>query len=278
MRILLALAVSLSVLSLLVAILGWGRHAEDREGVSLRPIEEEMARLAEESRGLEARVGEFSRRLASLEAGARPEGLGAEPEAKRRAAEEADSREGGQLGEIEEIAKRLGALEAKLEDVGLKANRAPVVLGGTAASETEEGRQANVSKGQAIAVDRSMSARDRLAALRELRSRGGRSKEVTQAMIDLIRDPALDSRVRADIIRNLSGVDFPELKQTLLTVLQNDTDSETRSETVETLQVFYGDPAVHAAVVQVRDHDADAEVNAEAARRLAQYEDRGQRK
>ncbi len=278
MRIFIAMAVSLSVASLLVAILGWGRASGKGEEESFRSIEEELARLTRDSRALSTRVGELAGRLASLEAGARPKGPGGGPEAKPGASEGPDGLDGGRRREIEEIAKRLGEVEAKLEEVGSKANREPVVPGGTAAPEADEVRRAIVSESQAIATDRSLSPRDRLVALRALRSRGGRSKEVTQAMIELIQDPALDSRMRADIIRNLSGVDFPELKTALLAVLQNDTDSETRSETVETLQVFYGDPAVHSAVIQVRDHDADAEVRSEAARRLAQYENRGERK
>jgi hypothetical protein len=74
-----------------------------------------------------------------------------------------------------------------------------------------------------------------------------------------------------------SRVDFPELKDPLLRVLANDTHPETRSETVETLQPFYGDPGVHAAVANVRDNDQDLRVRREALERLRQHESLKQR-
>jgi hypothetical protein len=58
----------------------------------------------------------------------------------------------------------------------------------------------------------------------------------------------------------------------LLEVLRSDADPETRAEAVESLQIFYGDPAVREVVTGVRDRDPDPRVRAEAVKRLLHYE------
>jgi len=170
------------------------------------------------------------------------------------------------------LRERIETLIVRLDEAATRplAVAPGIALG--AAAETSEERARFVEENQAAALDRSLTTENRLQALRELRSRDGRSREVTLAMLEIIEDPATPPNLRADIIRNLHGVAFDELEAPLLRILSEDPDPETRAETVETLDLFYDRPHVYAAVVQVRDSDKDPRVRAEAFERLARYE------
>ena len=167
------------------------------------------------------------------------------------------------IEKLDEVSQRIERVNA--------AQRAGVVVT-SAAVETPEDRARIVEENRLVALDPRRSVGDRLQALRALRTRDGRSRDVALAMMELIETPDLEPRMRADIIRNLNGVEFPELRDPLLRILASDRHPETRAETVETLQVFYGDPAVHAAVVNVRDNDEDLRVRVEALELITQYE------
>jgi hypothetical protein len=268
MRILAALLLALSLLSVAVSVLALRRSGGDDAGAR-RALAEDTSRLGKRAGELEAAVRALAGRVDSLEA--RPDGTGsaADPEPGRDGARP----ESDHSAALDDLAGQVGELKARLLEFEEKANRPQVVLPASGQPpETEEARRQVVAVNQPIAIDPARSTRERLEALRNLRFRDGRSREVTQAMIELIQDPGLDPRTRADIIRNLHGVDFPELKPVLLQVLASDTHVETRSETVETLEPYYGDPAVRGAVTRVGESDPDLRVRAEALRRLGQYD------
>lgn len=261
-----SLVLSISILAALLAALAWSGGRPTGEAASLRRLEEGVGALGEgleraavDLAALALKVDRLTEASALRPAGEKHGGAGSE---ERRGAEEGEA--------VKAILERLDDLAAKVEKAS--ATQQPVLLQ-AGAVETAEERKRIVEENQPVALDHRRTPDERLQALRELRGRDGRSREVALAMLELIETPDLDPGTRADIIRNLDGVDFPELKDPLLRVLANDTHPETRAETVETLQPFYGDPAVHAAVAHVRDNDQDVRVRREALERLAQYEE-----
>ena len=266
MRPLLALSVSAAALALMVAL--YAMYSSEADSPPVDRIERDVADLRGRARSLEERVRELSSRFATL-AGefeslrAAPSGT-TDPRVKPSTAGDASER-------LEELSIRFEEMATKLEEIESR-SRGVVISGSPGPPETEEERTRTVRESQAVALDRSLPAAERLAALRNLRFRDGRSREVTLAMIELIEDPSVDAVTRADIIRNLHGVDFEELKQPLLTVLENDVDNGVRSETVETLEPFYGDPRVFGAVAQVRDNDPNPRIRLEAMERLLRYQ------
>jgi hypothetical protein len=169
-------------------------------------------------------------------------------------------------------------LEARLLTAMAQAPAAP----SPPAAEAAETREATVAENQAIAADRARPAPERVRALRELRPAGedgpdGRTREVVRAMIELLQNPGLDVGTRTDVIRNLDGVLFPELKEPLLAVVQGDFEPLTRAEAIEVLAHYLEDPAVHATIARIRDDEQeDVRVRHEALRRLDQYEARRQ--
>jgi hypothetical protein len=259
MRILVAFAAAVSLAALLVALHGLRvagqaapSGADPRVAGLLQTGHARLAAVEEELAGLRRQVAAAESRLEALAAPGASDTPGA--------TSVVDGKLERLAGEIEE---RLARLEAE------RRAAAPVIPSST---ETPEERQALVEKNQAAAADRSLPPGTRVQALRGLRFREGRSRDVTLAMLELVQDPGLEPAVRADIIRNLDGVDFPELQHVLLEVLRSDADPETRAEAVESLQIFYGDPAVREVVTGVRDRDPDPRVRAEAVKRLLHYE------
>ena len=260
------LVLGTSLFAATFAALAWSRGPSAGEAASLRRLEESVGALGES----------IGRAVASISALALEVDRLAEPTPRQEAAgDDPPTAAAGGEGDgghetIRTALERLEGIAARLERASA-AGATPLIVT-AAAPETAEDRKRIVEESQPVALDRQRSPDERLKALRELRSRDGRSREVALAMLELIESPDLDPRTRADIIRNLDGVDFPELKDPLLRILANDTHPETRSETVETLQPFYGDGAVHAAVANVRDNDQDLRVRMEALERLMQYE------
>jgi hypothetical protein len=255
-----------TLLAATFAALAWSSGRSAGEAATLRRLEEGLGSLGERLERAGTDLAELARKVDRL----------AEASPPRRDGEDAgagSAGDGGGAGQgeaMQAILDRLDGIAAKVE----KAAAAPqaIVIPAAAQLETAEERQRIVEENQSVALDRRRTPEERLMALRELRGRDGRSHEVVLGLLELIETPDLDPRRRADIIRNLDGVDFPELKDPLLRILANDTHSETRSETIETLQPFYGDPEVHAAVAKVRDSDADIRVRMEALERMMQYE------
>lgn len=267
MRTLLALFGSACVLAVVVAF--YALYHSDAGGGAGARVETAIAELQVTSSSLEEQVRELTGGVAALVdaveglRAASRESVVTESPAERSPA---DLEPEG----LRELVARLEEVATQLEEVGSRSQG--VLVAGRPVVETEEERARTVAESQGIATDRTVPSVERLAALRQLRGRGGRSHEVTLAMIELIQDPSIDGRTRADIIRNLHGVDFEELKQPLVNVLESDGSAEVRSETIETLDVFYDDPAVFQAVAHVRDNDPDFRVRMEATQRLQMHQ------
>ena len=118
---------------------------------------------------------------------------------------------------------------------------------------------------QAIAVDPGREAHERLGALRALRSvhdPEGRSDEVVVGLLTLLRHE--DPFVRADVFRQLDGVETPELEAPLLAALRDDASWHVRSEAAETLASFAGTDHVQAALLESYQSDPNPSVRREA--------------
>ncbi len=246
-----AASVCLSIPAIILSIRVWATRA---------PVEPQAPRREDDSRtalaALERKAGNLEARIRSLE-----EGLSASRSRKGEPSKtEIDRRD------LEDLRRRLAEVEGKLPDIasGVREEVEPAPVAG----RQPPGSERSIEEEKAIAIDRSVPPETRIQSLGVLRARGGRTREVVLEMIELIRDPGLAPRLRADVIRNLSHLDLEELKQPLLDILLSDADPGTRSEAVETLEPFYGDPAVRKAVENARDNDASPEVREEAARRL----------
>ena len=264
------LVISLSLFAAFFAALAWRAGRSDVEAASLRRLEDRAGALAEKLdrvvENLEALALQVDR-FAAAEPG---RGQAADPSSA------AGAEGGGPAG-----AEPIRALVEKLDGIAGRIERAStsgrVSTSVGVAEETVEDRARIVGENRPIAVDSRRPVGERLEALRQLRFRDGRSPDVVQAMMDLVETPDLEPRLRADIIRNLDGVEVPELKEPLLRILATDRHVETLSETIETLQIFYDDPAVRAAVVHLRDNDENIRVRVEALERLAQYDEAKER-
>ncbi|HLU48972.1 MAG TPA: hypothetical protein VK116_12845, partial [Planctomycetota bacterium] len=256
-RTVLAGAVAMSVAaitSFVVVLFAGGRETVpaalsaglEEAGRDRRAIANDVAGLADAFGRLDERLDTIDGRIAELLARSgeptTPTGAGAGSEAGQVADERA-------LERLDALVSRLEALSAGQPVTGARF--------GAPQAESPEESQAIVEEMQAVAIDPTPVPQERLQALRELRARDGRSREVTLAMIELVESPDIAPRLRADIVRNLHGVEFAELKAPLLRILESDPHTETKSETIESLEPFYGDADVRAAVERVRDSDPD---------------------
>ncbi len=127
---------------------------------------------------------------------------------------------------------------------------------------------------QKMATSPESTEQEKLAALRRLRfadSREGdaRTHEVIVAMIDLAKTTG-DSRVRADVFRQLDGVTDPVLEEVLLDSLTNDPDAGVRSEAAETLAHYRSSARVSKALSRAMDGDASSHVRTQARRSLGE--------
>ena len=267
------LILSVSLFAAVFAALAWREGRSAGEAASLRRLEERAGALGEGLDRVVENLAALALQVDRLAAAGPPR----EEEARVPGAPGA-TREGfGDLESIRAIAERLDGIAARIERASAREPAVGVVTAGGPQTETAEDRARIVEENRPIAMDSRRPPAERLQALRELRFRDGRSREVVLPMLELIETPDLDPRMRADIIRNLDGVEIPELKDSLLRILESDRHPETRAEAIETLQVFYGDPGVHAAVANVRDHDENVRVRMEALERLLRYEEMKER-
>jgi hypothetical protein len=134
----------------------------------------------------------------------------------------------------------------------------------------------DVAVAEAVVADRDAPLAERVQALGTLRRANRRPPEVALAMMEVALAPGTDERMRADIVRNLGGLAYPELKAPLLSMLEGDMGPRTKQEVVETLEGFLDDPQVHAAVVKAREQDPSDRVRHEAGQRLSRWERRNQ--
>ncbi|MCA9076123.1 MAG: HEAT repeat domain-containing protein [Planctomycetaceae bacterium] len=146
---------------------------------------------------------------------------------------------GGQLGEMER------SLDARVDH--LKQDLDPV------------------ARNQSVVLDSQASESQRLQALRELRfaDGDGRSHEVVVAMLGLASETS-DTRVRADIYRQLDEVKNPIMVEPLLESLANSSDSEVREEAAESLGGFATRADVREALQTTTDHDQSSSVRQQA--------------
>ncbi len=171
-----------------------------------------------------------------------------------------------QPGDLE---ARIAALEKKLAEQRARGGP-PVSLTDILkkrAGQKDDGK--TVADLQADAMDRAAAGYMRLQALRRLRFLpNGRSREVVLSMLELYRESD-DPKVRADVFRQLSKVDMPELRDAAIEALENDKSVKVREEAAETLGPFRKDPAARDALERAAENDADAGVQDEAKKALA---------
>lgn len=112
-----------------------------------------------------------------------------------------------------------------------------------------------------------------LRSLRMARTADGKDPrlDVLPEMIRLA-ESSQDERARADVWRQLSGVDDRSLLQPLLHALQNDPSSRVREEAAETLGGFLPDASARNALEFAAENDASPDVRAQC------YESLGSRR
>jgi hypothetical protein len=118
---------------------------------------------------------------------------------------------------------------------------------------------------QGKVLDTTKPARERVDALRELRTEGpeARSAVVVNSMVELLRTSG-DDRVRVDICRHLKGDTSEVLKRQLLTTLQSDASSKVREEAAEALGPMNGDDFVRKALEAAATSDPSEAVQRQA--------------
>lgn len=136
------------------------------------------------------------------------------------------------------------------------------------------GRQVDpdeIAEKQEIVCDFDRSDRERVRALRALRSQSGNSNpyspEVSECLVEWMRLTE-SPKVRADIIRNLHRGEVGELKQPILGYLRADPDADVREEAAETLEHCLDDPSVRVALGEAKEYDPDGTVRRRASRTL----------
>jgi len=211
-----------------------------------------------EAQGSDGRVAELERRIAALEnrpATGQPADSTREP-----APPQTDW-----APRIQQLEQRLTRLEARAEKVIEPFEEAQKRL--LARRETEA---ASLPELRARATDPSLSAEERLQALRQLRSnrsKNARSGEVAQAMV-LLAQTSPDPKVRADVWRQMSGADDPYLIPHLIQALRTDVDAKVREEAAETLGDFRDRPEARAALEHAKQFDKHDDVREQALRSL----------
>lgn len=141
-----------------------------------------------------------------------------------------------------------------------------------AAREEQDRRKAtDLVWARGAILDRQSAPESRLRALKMLRSANERTREVAAAALEVIARPDVHPDTRSDLISELKGLTFPEIKAPVLAALGDGSHDDTRKEAVQVLQGFFDDPAVVAAVTRARDADPSATVRREAAERLDQW-------
>jgi HEAT repeat protein len=218
-------------------------------------------------------------------------------------------------GDVEDVERRVRALERQVEILRVAVAARAVALGRAAPPPTTSAApipadamadldhrlvrleqlasqiQASHSGGHPLSpeamaaatrtvLDRHLSTDERAAALNQLRPIDGRSDgrthEVVTAALELIQAPETAPKVRAGMIRDLDRLKDPVLKDPLMGILSQDGDGRTRREVVETLAVFYDDEQVRSQIERLKDTDPEPQVRAQAIKQLGRWKARGQ--
>jgi RNA polymerase sigma factor (sigma-70 family) len=125
----------------------------------------------------------------------------------------------------------------------------------------------DIAQARRIVLNVQAAPAERLAALSALRTADARGADVVQAMLQLVQasdDPA----IRADIFRQLSGVQDANLRPQLVTSLLNDANAKVREEAAETLEGFLDDPEALAALQHAAQNDPDDDVREQAGKTI----------
>jgi hypothetical protein len=213
---------------------------------------------------LDDSVAAVERRLATLEQRSREQPLFARPSAlpsdARTAAPSQLPTNPEVVARMEQLHQRLGALEARAEKER------------QALDERELRRKEEIRQAHTAILDRRADPGERLRALKKLRSANERTHEESLAALELIENPAIDPDIRSDLISELKGLTFPELKTPLLTMLAKTTHEDTRKEAVQVLFRYLDDPTVAQALAHARDQDPSDTVRREARKRIEQWQ------
>lgn len=260
---------ALSLAMIVFVLAGCNGSGDSGAGETLENIGERLKGIERQIASLELGIQNLGKRMSDL--GPRPRGAGTV--AKEDVLDAVvDSAENPILTAVELLADKLDRLENRLEDGEVRLMPTQLLKQAGLHVLSDEETTEWISGSTEAAVDRSLGVKERVQALERLRQySGGRTKEVALAMIELIQDSSIDSLMRAHVIRNLHGLTFEELKQPLLHALLNDPDPEVRSESVETLEEYLGDPTVMEAMVHVQENDESIEVQAEARLRIESW-------
>ncbi len=164
------------------------------------------------------------------------------------------------------VVERLDRLEEKAEAFEKRWREARSMAG-------DEPVDAKALEG--VILDRVKTPVERASALKKMRARApqARTIEVARAMIDLLRT-CDDATVRAEICRQLFGVDYPEVGAEMMARLRTDSDERTREEAAETLEHFGDDPGVLQALEYAKEHDESEGVREQAVKTLAEIRSR----
>jgi HEAT repeat protein len=124
---------------------------------------------------------------------------------------------------------------------------------------------------ETVILDRVKTPAERASALKIMRSRApqARTIEVARSMIDLLRT-CDDGTVRAEICRQLYGLDYAEIGEEMLTRLRTDEDDVAREEAAETLETFADAPGVIQALEYAKENDESPAVREQAIKSLAE--------
>ncbi len=128
--------------------------------------------------------------------------------------------------------------------------------------------QQSIDAAKVRVLDAGSSSMEKLEALRLLRSADARSDDVVLAMI-AVYDNESDPRIRADVFRQLDGVNTPELREPLLHAVSEEEVPDVREEAAETLAHFLPDENVREWLEYLRDNDPDEDVREQAGRSLS---------
>lgn len=160
------------------------------------------------------------------------------------------------------LSERIDRLEEKLQELDRRA-REPHNRAG---DEPVDARAL-----EAVVLDRVRTPAERAGALKKMRLRApqARTIEIARSMIDLLRT-CDDATVRAEICRQLFGLDYPEIGEEMMTRLRVDADEHTREEAAETLETFGDAPGVLQALEYAKEHDESPAVREQAAKTIAE--------
>jgi hypothetical protein len=175
-------------------------------------------------------------------------------------------------GEPGGLQEKVAALAERLATLENEENIARLAQSGSRQMEEKEIKKALDRIG-----DPGADPEERLGALERLRRAGKEKGEMVKQimgenglqerdlylpMLDLARDTTLDSRFRAEVIRNFQGSRAEELRQPMLDLLASYDVPEVRREALTTLFWYIDDATVRETIKQASREDPQEEVRA----------------